>query len=106
MCNLPSVGREDLVVLLATLLAEIFVWGRLGAEDANAGSVLPDLANIALNEESSNVFSEFMCEKELGLWGVGGRRPGVVLGAADASNGLVLLILQVLASENYFHVIV
>lgn len=97
-CDLPIVCYQNLVRFLATLLAKVFVRGRLGAEDSDASAMLPNLANVALNEEAGNIFSELMCEKEVGLWGVDWRGAGILLRAADASDGLILLVLNVFAS--------
>jgi hypothetical protein len=52
---LSIAGSVYLVQLLATALAKVFVRRAFGAEDADAGTVLPDLANVALNEEAGNI---------------------------------------------------
>lgn len=51
--------------IFATLLAKIFLGGALSAKDADTGAVLPDLANVALNEEAGNVFSKFYGIEEI-----------------------------------------
>ena len=43
------------VQLLATELAEVLVRRAFGAEYSNAGTVLPDLTDVALNEEAGNI---------------------------------------------------
>lgn len=51
--------------IFPTLLAKIFFGRALSAKDADTGAVLPDLANVALNEEAGNVFSKFYGIEEI-----------------------------------------
>jgi hypothetical protein len=63
--HLPVACSVYFMEIFATLLAKIFLGGALSAKDADTGAVLPDLANVALNEEAGNVFSKFYGIEEI-----------------------------------------
>lgn len=67
------------VEVFSTLLAKVFIRRALCAEDADARAVLPDLTDITLNEEASNIFSEFNGSKEVCVWAVERGAAGIVL---------------------------
>lgn len=87
----------NLVKVFAALLAKILVWGALGAENAQAGTVLPDLADITLNKEAGNILCKLDASKNVGVGAVYGRPTWVLFRATDAPNSLVLFILCVVA---------
>lgn len=68
----------DLVKILAALFTKVLVGRAFGAEYANASAVLPDLANVALNEEASDFVGEVYGRKNLGVGTVDGRGARVV----------------------------
>lgn len=85
----------------ATPFAEIFVWTGFFCHDAHAGAVLPDFADVALYEEAGRLVGDIGREDGLDVCRffknrldllVEGRRTGVVIEAANAANGLVLLL--------------
>lgn len=94
----------DFVQVLATLFAKIFIGRALGAEDADTGAMLPDFANIALNEEAGNVFSELNGGKEVGVGPIYGRATRIVFGATETANCLILF-LEVIASIHHVKII-
>lgn len=51
----PFGTRCDLVKVLAALLAEVLVWTGGFIHDAHAATVLPDLADIALDEQTAQI---------------------------------------------------
>ena len=53
--NTPFRTRHDLVEVLSALLAEVLVWAGLFLHDAHAAAVLPDLADVALDEEAAQI---------------------------------------------------
>jgi hypothetical protein len=89
------------VEVSATPFAEIFVWTGFFCHDANAGAVLPDFADVALYEEAGRLVGNIGREDGLDVCGffedcldflVEGRGARVVVEAANAANGLVLLL--------------
>lgn len=74
----PVVRVVNLVQLFTTLLAEVFLRRCLCAENTNAGSMLPDFANVTLHEESYQIFGQFDGGEKFGIWTVGKRKPGVI----------------------------
>lgn len=87
--------------IFATLLAKILIWARFLGHDADAGTVLPDLANVALHKEASCIVRDIGLEDWINIEAllgtappgvlVQGRGAGVVVEAADAADGFVLL---------------
>jgi hypothetical protein len=67
------------VKILTALFAKILIWGAFGTKNANASAVLPDLADVALDEEAGNFIGEIDSCKDLGVWAVHGRRARVIL---------------------------
>jgi hypothetical protein len=80
------------VEVFPALLAEILVWGALGTKNADTSTVLPDLADITLNEEASNIFCEIHITEELGVRTLEGGLSRVLVGTTDAPHSLVLLL--------------
>jgi hypothetical protein len=80
------------------LLAEIFFGGAFGTENAYTGAVLPDFANVALNEEAGNIFSELNGGEKVGVGPLDRWATRVVLRIADATDSLIFLLLEVVAS--------
>lgn len=58
---------------------------------------MPDLANVALNEEAGNIFSKFNVGEEVGVSALDGWTARIFLGVTQASHSLVLLVLEVVA---------
>jgi hypothetical protein len=54
---LPIVRDENFVQVFSTLLTEIFVRAGLCAYDSNTRTMLPDLADVALNKEAGSLIS-------------------------------------------------
>ena len=100
--NLPVTSCMNFVKIFPALLTEVFVRRHLGAEDANTSAMLPDFANVALNEEASNILCEFNAAKKVRIPALHGRATRVFLSVADASDGLVLVILEVLGAIGHF----
>jgi len=97
----PIACRKYFVEVSATPFAEIFVWTGFLCHDANAGAVLPDLADVALYEKAGRLVGNIGREDGLDVcrffenrlnFLVEGRRARVVVEAANAANGLVLLL--------------
>jgi hypothetical protein len=57
--------------------------------------MLPDFAHITLHEESCNLFGELNSCEELSFGTLDRWTTWIVLGTADATDSLVLLILEV-----------
>lgn len=55
--DIPIEAGEDLVEVFATLLAVVFIGQGVVVGEADAGAVLPDLADVALNEEAGEIFA-------------------------------------------------
>lgn len=100
----PVCSYMNLVQILAALLAKILVGRAFSAENANASTVLPDFANVALNKEASNFVGEVYSGKNFGVRAVDGRRAGVVLRATETADCLVLLVLKVLATIDHVYI--
>lgn len=98
--NVPITRGVNLVEVLTTLLAKIFIWRTFRAKDTDASAVLPNFANVALNEEASDVLSEFNGGKEIGVWSVDRWATRVVFRAADTPDGLIFF-LEVIASVSH-----
>ena len=87
--------------IFATLLAKILIRACFLGHDADAGTVLPDLANVALHKEAGCIVGDIGLKDGIDLEAllgtappgvlVQGRRARVVVEAADAADGLVLL---------------
>lgn len=76
---IPISCRMYLVKIFATLFAEVFVRGAFGAKDADAGAMLPDFANVTLNEKPGNIFGEFNSVEEFGIRTIHRWATGIVL---------------------------
>lgn len=90
--NLPIVCNVNFVKIFAALLAKVFIRGALGAEYADAGAVLPNFANVALNEEACNVFGEFNSVKEFGIRAIHKWTSRIFFRATRTPDGLVLFV--------------
>lgn len=87
--------------ILATLLAEILIRTRLFGHDPNTTTMLPDLADVALHKQAGRIVCyigreegvdiDGMLKAVLGVF-VERWRALVLVVAADAANGLVLLL--------------
>ena len=87
--------------VLATVLAEVFVGTRFLCHDSNTKAVLPDLANVALYEESGCVVGEIgrkygiyvdrvfetLLDVVVNRW-----RAWILVKAANAADGLILFL--------------
>lgn len=100
--NIPVLRGVNHVQVLAALLAKILdvVRVRLFCGEAYAGTVLPRVADLALHKIASHVVGNLsedaleisgVSETKLGVR-VEGRGPGIVIVAADAADGLVVLL--------------
>jgi hypothetical protein len=89
------------VQVLAALFAKVLVGASIFAHDAHAAAVLPDLANIALQEESGQVFCN-ICDIDYRFFNTFSNtmltvfvrmlwRPWVFVEATNTPNGLVIL---------------
>jgi hypothetical protein len=95
------------VEVFSTLFAEILVWRAFRAKNADASAVLPDLADIALDEEAGNIFCKLNASKKVCIGAIDGRLSWVVLRAADAADGLVILVvLDLIASDDHVYSLV
>lgn len=83
------------------MLAKVFVRRGLGTEDTDTSAMLPNFANVATNEEAGNVFRKFDAGKEIGICALDGRSTWVFLGLAETTNGLVLLIANIIAAVGH-----
>jgi hypothetical protein len=89
-----------LVEVLSALLAEVLVGRALLGHDADAGAMLPHLADVALHEEARNIVCNLERRVWVALWPIAHdsdvfpsrRRAGVLVEAADAADGLVVLL--------------
>ena len=90
--------------ILAALLAEVLLWRRVVVKNADTAAVLPDLADVALDEDARSFFSSVgRCRRavllglllELGLNG-GGQARIFGLAAHTARDFLLLLLLLLL----------
>ena len=105
---LPIGAVEDLVQVLPTLLTIVFFGEGAVVNQPNTGAMLPDLADVALDEEACKIVGHDRREDGFNVVAVpgclleilGGRRPGVVFVAADAADGLVVL-LDVVVVEHF-----
>lgn len=104
--DLPIARRPELMQILATLLAEVFVGTRFFGHDPNTTAVLPDLANVALYKQASGIVRNISREKGVEPEGmlkamlrvfVEWRRPLVLVVPADAAHGLVLVLVIAVA---------
>lgn len=105
---LPIACRMDLVQILATLLTEVFVGRTLFGENTDASTMLPDFADIALDEKSRYFVRQLDASKEVGLWIVLSLfrillerwRARVFVEATDTSYRLVVLLNVVTPSSH------
>jgi hypothetical protein len=86
-CDLPSCVDVDLMLLRPAVFAVVLVWTRRLVEDANAASVLPDTAAVALDEQSTGVVG-LRLRRTIGF---AQRRSGVFLLPAKASSDLLFI---------------
>lgn len=84
------------------MLAEILVRGCFGTEYADASAMLPNFANVATNEEASNIFRKFNPGKKVCVWSIYGRPTRIFFSLANAPNSLVLLFANVIAAVSHF----
>lgn len=98
--NIPIARGVNLVEVLTALLAKIFFGGTLRTKYTHTGTMLPNFANVALNEEAGNIFSELNGGKEIGVWAVDRWATRVFFCAANAPDGLVFL-LEVVACVSH-----
>src|SRR5690554_4741503 len=97
---LPVACFVYFVKVLSALLAEVLVGRALLGHDADAGAMLPDLADIALHKEARHILAHVesgeyyrvLCFLRLFRDVVEGRGPRVVIEATDAADGLVVFL--------------
>lgn len=105
---MPCGAADDLVQVFSTFLAVVFFWQGAVINKTDAGAVLPDLADVALDEEARQIVCHDRREDGFNVVAIAGgllevlkgRRAGVVLIAADAADGLVVL-LDVVVVEHF-----
>lgn len=90
--NSPVNSCVDFVQVFPTLFAEVFVGRALSAKYTNTRAVLPNLADVTLNEEASNILCEFNGDEEVCIRAVDGWTAWVLFRATDAPHGLVLFL--------------
>lgn len=93
--NVPFGTRHDVVKVFSAFLAEILVRTRFLLHDANAAAVLPDLADIALNEKTTQIIARHFRISQASLGGVR-RQARVFQVAAYAACDLVFLCYVVI----------
>ena len=95
--------------IFPTFFAKVFVGRAFLGHDADAGSVLPYLADIALHVETGDIICDIetskyygVCVSRLLVFGIERRRTGIVVESADTADGLVIL-LDVIAAVGHFY---
>jgi hypothetical protein len=91
--NVPFGTDHELVKLLPAFLAKVLVWAGFLLHDADAATVLPDLADIALDEQTAYIvtLSVRACQGS-STWQASVRRRARILEVAtDAASDLVFL---------------
>ena len=89
--NSPITGRKYFVEFFSALLAEVLVWTGFFRHNTHTGAVLPDLANIALNEQSAKFIGldVWVHESRHGFGSIR-RRTWILLVATHASGDFIL----------------
>jgi hypothetical protein len=93
------------VEFFATLFAKILIRRALGAKNAYTGAVLPDFTNVALNEEAGNIFGKFNGIEKVQISAFNRWTTWIFLSITDASDGLILLFLKVVASVHHVKIV-
>lgn len=67
--------------------------------------MLPDFANVALNEEAGNFFSEFNGIEKLQVYAFYGRATWVILSITNAPDRFIFFFLKVITSIRHVKVV-